>query len=119
MADFPILKTGAVAQYPLERRVRYSTQAVRFMDGSQQRFRLYGRGLRRWIVKLDQLDERELAALIAFAEEQGSGTFAFTDPASGSTIANCVIAGEKFEATMEREMSGHTTVVVEEIEEIA
>ncbi len=34
MATFPVLKTGAAAQYPLDRGVRFSTQAVRFMDGS-------------------------------------------------------------------------------------
>ena len=31
------------------------------MDGSQQRFPLYGVGLRRWTLKLDMLDEQELA----------------------------------------------------------
>ena len=48
MATFPYLKTGAAAQYPLDFGVRFATQAVRFLDGSQQSFRLYGSGLRRW-----------------------------------------------------------------------
>jgi hypothetical protein len=81
--SFPVLKTGAVAQYPLARSVRFSTQAVRFLDGSQQKFRLYGSGLRRWTVKLDQLDETELSALIDFVDAQGGATFSFTDPGSG------------------------------------
>ena len=115
MATFPILKTGAVAQYPLDRVVRYSTQAIRFMDGSQQRFRLYGNGLRRWTIKLDQLDEQELSTVIAFVEQQGSAVFAFTDPVTGDNVTTCVISGEQFDATMSREMSGQTTVVVEEI----
>jgi hypothetical protein len=115
MATFPVLKTGAVAQYPLDRAVRFSTQAVRFMDGSQQRFRLYGAGLRRWTLKLDLLDEQELAAVIAFVEQQGSAIFAFTDPLTNVNVATCVIAGEQFDVTMNREMSGQTTVVIEEV----
>ena len=112
---FPVLKTGAVAQYPLERGVRFSTQAVRFLDGSQQRFRLYGSGLRRWTVKLDLLDEQELGAVIAFVEAQGRAVFAFTDPLSGTAAVKCVISGEQFEATMTSEASGQATVVIEEI----
>src|SRR5580658_10076854 len=115
MATFPILKTGAVAQYPLGRGVRFSTQAVRFMDGSQQKFRLIGVGLRRWTLKLDLLDEQELGAVIAFVEQQGSAVFAFTDPATGDNVASCVISGQQFDATMSGEWSGQTTVVIEEV----
>jgi hypothetical protein len=115
MATFPILKTGAVAQYPLGRGVRYATQAVRFMDGSHQKFRLIGVGLRRWTLKLDLLDEQELGAVIAFVEQQGSATFAFTDPVTGDNVATCVISGPQFDATMTRERDGQTTVVIEEI----
>jgi len=115
MATFPVLKTGAVAQYPLGRGVRFSTQAVRFMDGSQQRFRLYGTGLRRWTLNLALLDEQELGAVIAFVEQQGSATFAFTDPVTGDNVATCAISGAEFDATMIREMNGQTTVAIEEI----
>jgi hypothetical protein len=115
MATFPLLKTGAVAQYPLDRGVRFSTQAVRFMDGSQQRFRLFGTALRRWTLKLDQLDEQELASVIAFVEQQGSAVFAFTDPVTGDTVTTCAISGEQFDAIMTSEMSGQTTVVIQEI----
>ena len=113
--NFPTLKTGAAAQYPLDRGVRFATQAVRFMDGSQQRFRLYGAGLRRWTLKLDMLDEQELGAVIAFVEQQGSAPFAFTDPATGAIAATCVISGERLDVTMKSEMSGQTTVTIEEI----
>ncbi len=115
MTTFPILKTGAVAQYPLAFGTRFSTQAVRFMDGSQQKFRLIGTGLRRWTLKLDQLDEQELGAVIAFVEQQGSATFSFTDPLTGDTAATCVLSGQQFDATMNREMNGQTTVMIEEI----
>src|SRR5271166_1175125 len=99
MATFPILKTGAVAQYPLDRGVRFSTQAVRFLDGSRQRFRLIGTGLRRWTLKLALLDEEELGAVIAFVEEQTSATFAFTDPITGDNVAGCIVSGQQFDAT--------------------
>lgn len=115
MATFPVLKTGAVAQYPLGLGLRYSTQVVRFMDGSQQKFRLIGVRLRRWNLKLDLLDEQELGALIAFVEQQGSQTFPFTDPFTGEIAENCVIYREEFDATMNSEMSGQTAVVIEEI----
>lgn len=115
MASFPALKTGAVAQYPLGYGLSFSTQAVRFMDGSQQKFRLYGNGLRRWTLKLSLLGEDELSAVIAFVEQQGSTPFAFTDPATGSVASNCVISGQQFDAAMSGEMRGHTTIVIEEI----
>ena len=115
MASFPTLKTGAPAQYPLDRGVQYSTQAVRFMDGSRQRFKLYGTGLRKWTLKLRLLDEQELGAVIAFVEQQGSAPFAYTDPTTGAVAARCVISGNQFDATLTHEMDGQTTVVIEEI----
>ena len=115
MATFPVLKTGAVAQYPLGFGVRYATQAVRFLDGTHQKYRLMGAALRRWTINLDLLDEQELGAVIAFVEQQGSAVFAFTDPLTGNTVPNCVLAGETSAATVKRDMTGKTTVVIEEI----
>jgi phage-related protein len=115
MATFPILKTGAVAQYPLVSCARYSTQSVRFMDGSRQRFRLIGTGLRQWSIQLDQLDEQELGAVIAFVEQQGGASFAFTDPLTGDNVSGCIISGDKFDAGMKREIDGHASLVIEEI----
>ena len=115
MPDFPALKTGAVAQYPLEYGVRFATQAVRFMDGSWQRFPLYGAGLRRWTLKLDLLDEDELAAVIAFVERQGSAPFAFTDPNTGAIAPTCVISGRHLDVTMKGEFRGETSIVIREV----
>jgi hypothetical protein len=113
---FPTLKTGAVAQYPLHRGLRFQTQAVRFMDGSLQRYRIYGGNLRRWMVKLDLLDEQELGALIAFVEQQGGAAFAFTDPLTGDSVANCIISGQSFAAGMTDEMNAQATVSIEEVQ---
>jgi hypothetical protein len=115
MATFPTLKTGAVAQYPLERGVRFQTQAVRFLDGSLQRYRLYGSGLRNWSVKLELLDDQELSAVIAFVEQTGSASFAFTDPVTGDNAPKCVIAGDTFEATAADEIRGQATLAIEEV----
>ncbi len=112
---FPILKTGAVAQYPLERSVRFSTQTVQFLNGGRQNFRMYGGGLRRWSLRLDLLDERELAELVAFVEAQGGDPFAYTDPVTGATAARCVIAGEDFASGMTGELNGHACLVIREI----
>ena len=114
MATLPTLKTGAAAQYPLAINTTYSTQAVRFLDGSQQTFRLYPAGLRRWSVQLDGLDEQELDAFISFVEVQGGEPFAFTDPATGDVVANCIISGQQADAGMATELSGQTQFVIEE-----
>ncbi len=115
MASFPTLKTGAVAQYPLDRSVQFQTQSVRFMDGSQQRFRLYGAGLRRWKIRLDLLDEQELAAVAAFLEQQGTATFPFTDPVTGDQVASCILSGQSYNAGTADEMKTNVTVEIEEV----
>ena len=115
MATFPTLKTGAVAQYPLDWTVSFQTQAVRFLDGSRQRYRLRGVGLRRWSVKLDLLDDRELSAVVQFVEQQGSAAFAFLDPVTGVNAAKCVISGDKFDAVAKSDMNAQATVSIEEI----
>jgi hypothetical protein len=114
MASFPQLKTGAVAQYPFAQNARFQTQSVRFLDGSSQRFRLFGNGLRKWAVNLTQLDEAELSAIIAFGEAQGTGTFTFTDPASGTSVPYCIISGGSLSAGMKGELDGQALLVIEE-----
>jgi len=115
MLIFPTLKTGAVTQYPLVSGTRYSTQSVRFMDGSSQRFRAIGTGLRRWLIKLDLLDEQELGAVIAFVEQQGGANFTFTDPVTGDSVPGCIVSGQQFDAGMTREIDGQASLVIEEI----
>lgn len=115
MATFPVLNTGAVAQYPLGLGTCFSTQSVWFLDGSQQKYRLIGKGLRRWTINLNLLDEDELGAVIAFVEQQQSASFTFTDPFTGASVPNCVLSGQQFDATISPKLSGQTTVVIEEI----
>lgn len=115
MAAFPLLKTGAAAQYPLARSLRYTTQDVRFLDGSRQRFPLQGAALRRWHISLGLLDDRELAAVVDFVEQQESAPFSFIDPVTGETVSRCIVAGETFDSGVEGEMAGRARLVIQEI----
>jgi len=116
MATFPaLLKTGAVAQYPLTRVVSLGTQAVRFLDGSQQTYPLNGTGLRRWQLNLTLLDESEVSAVIAFAEQIGTGTFSFTNPVTGETAAKCVLTGGQLTTSLMDELHGGATLGIEEV----
>jgi phage-related protein len=114
MPDFPVLKTGVAAQYPLGQSVRFQTQTVEFLDGSKQRYALQRRGLRTWTVKLDLLDDREFRAIVDFVERVGSASFLFTDPVSGDSGINCILAGDTFDSVMNGEMTGQATLVIQE-----
>src|SRR5271157_5641574 len=98
MATFPVLDSGAIAQYPLPAYVARTTQVIRFLDGSDQRCIVRARLVRWWVVKLSLLNDSELALLESFfTEQQGSfGLFDFPDPFSGQTIANCRFATSEF-----------------------
>ncbi|HVV45658.1 MAG TPA: hypothetical protein VHC72_10640 [Bryobacteraceae bacterium] len=116
MATFPtFLKTGAVAQLPLARATKFVTQSVRFLDGSRQTYSITGAGLRRWELHLNRLDEAELAAVMAFAEEIGTGSFSFTDPVTGETAAKCVISGWLLATSLAGDLDGTATLGIEEV----
>lgn len=111
---FPLLKTGASAQYPLRCEVRYKNEVHRFVDGSEQRYRDFPAPLREWVVDLSLLDERELAALAEFVEESRGqyGEFHYTDPVTGVEYANCSLAGDDGESRFDGELRGRTRLVV-------
>ena len=114
MGGFPTLRTGAVAQYPFDRTVGFQTEAVRFLDGSSQRFRIRS-SLRKWTLNLELLDEDELASLVAFFEAQGTAPFAFTDPVSGDTAPMCVLSANSMTVAMTAEHRAQAAVVIEEV----
>ena len=116
MASFPTLKTGAVAQYPSDRTTRSSTQVLRFLDGSEQRFAGFGAPLKRWLIRLELLDETELAGIEDFFVAQGgqSGTFSFTDPWDGTVHANCSFGDDTMTADYRERGDGVASVVVKE-----
>ena len=115
MAAFPILKTGAVAQYPAERQTRFSTRVLEFIDGREQRFREFTGGLRRWVIRLDLLDAGELADLATFFEQTATGVaFSFTDPWEGTVYPNCAVETREFVAELLGESVGRTELVIRE-----
>ncbi len=116
MATFPKLKTDAVAQYPATRGVQMRNQALRFVDGSEQRYRDCAGPLHRWEIRLDALDEGEMAAIEEFfADTQGRfGSFEFIDPWDGKTYANCSLEADELTLAAAGEMRGSTAVAVVE-----
>jgi hypothetical protein len=91
MASFPLLSTGAVAQYPLTRGTSFAVEAILFLDGTGQRCVTRGKKLRRWQVALSQLAEAELQQIESFFDGvQGNfGAFTFVDPYTGESVPNC------------------------------
>jgi hypothetical protein len=116
MANFPLLKTGAVAQYPATKSLCFQNQIVRFLDGNEQRYRDSAGPLHRWIIRLDWLDETEMAAIEDFfLSNQGSfASFAFTDPWDGTSYSNCSLAGDRLYLTSLADLHGRTSVTVAE-----
>jgi hypothetical protein len=118
MAEFPVLKTGARAQDGLQCGYRTRTEVLRYVDGSQQAVKTR-RGRKRWTVKLEQLDEGELALLSELVEtvRGETGTFAFTDPKTGVRHETCRIEGGDFEAYLAGLGDGRAELrIVEELD---
>ena len=116
MATFPLLKTDAVAQYPAKKVLQFQNQALRFLDGFEQRYRDRPTFLHRWEIRLDQLDEGEMASLEAFfAADQGIfARFAFTDPWDGAVYPSCSLGSDELDMASLAEMNGTTSLVIVE-----
>jgi Conserved hypothetical protein 2217 (DUF2460) len=116
MSTFPRLKTGAVAQYPATRTAGYATQAFRFLDGTEQKFPQRGAAAARWVIKLDLLDDTEMAEVCGFflAQQGRFGTFSFTDPWDGSVHATCSFESDELALSLEGEARGRLQVTIKE-----
>ncbi len=116
MATFPALKTSAVAQYPAQKRLMFRNQTLRFLDGTEQRYRDCAGPLHSWEIRLDQLDEGEAAAVEEFfqANQGAFGNFAFTDPWNGMVYQNCSLDTDGLDLTAVAEMWGKTAITVRE-----
>ena len=114
MATFPRLKTGAVMQYPASKSVRFQNQIVRFVDGSEQRYRDAAGPLRQWVIQLSELDESEMAAIEQFfVDNLGQlGDFVFADPWDGNQYANCSLASDELVLRSVAEMRGNAALTV-------
>jgi hypothetical protein len=116
MGTFPTLKTGAVAQYPASKTFRFQNQILRFLDGTDQRYRDSAGPLRTWEIHLDKLDEGEMAIMETFfAGNQGSfGSFTFTDPWDGQVYPDCSLASDSLGLVSSNEMQGGVVLKVVE-----
>jgi hypothetical protein len=116
MSTFPTLKTGAVMQYPAERNRQFSNQVIRFLDGSEQRFREFAQPLHRWVIKLDAIDESEMNQLREFFRIQDGafGEFSFTDPWDGTVYISCSLETDAMVEKLVGEGRGQTSLVVKE-----
>lgn len=101
MADFPLLRSGARAQYPLTRVTRFDTHVVRFVDGGEQRFRTHPGAERVWEVRLSDLDSDEARSFRSFVDQNAGqqGEFFFIDPESGAAVPECHLADDALQMT--------------------
>jgi len=116
VANFPTLKTGAVAQYPADRTRNFSTTVYRFVDGTEQRYPQYGTALKKWAIRLALLEELELTALGDFFVSVAgrAGEFSFTDPWDGTVYPRCCFDSDVFDAQFLGEAKGSAVVIVRE-----
>ncbi len=116
MADFPVLKTGAIAQYPAERILGQPARVLRFVDNAEQSFRLQATPLKRWTLNLSLLDEDEVARLELFFSEQAGqlGDFAFKDPWDGSEYPSCRFAADGIAIQVLGEGRASTRLVIQQ-----
>jgi hypothetical protein len=96
--------------------MRYQNQALRFVDGTEQRYRDSERPLRRWEIRLSQLDEGEMAVLEEFftANQGAYGSFTFTDPFDGATYPDCSLEADALGLAAVADMRGTTSLTVVE-----
>lgn len=116
MSTFPTLKTGAVTQYPAQRMVTFSTVALQFVDGSEQRFRSYSAPLHQWVVQLNLLDQSELQNFQEFFRTMAGSAedFSFTDPWDGTSYPSCSLASDTMSVVLNGEWSGQTSLTIVE-----
>lgn len=116
MAQFPKLKTGAVAQYPSDRSNEYATTVLRFTGGGEQRFLRWGAPLKRWSLRFSRLEEEELFAIEEFfrAERASAGEFDFIDPWDNTHYAHCSFESDLLGMDFPDIRAARTFIVVRE-----
>lgn len=117
MGRFPRLKTNAIAQYPAGAGSTRSTEVLRFVDGTEQRFRQWRGARRHWVVRLDLLDEAEVEEIRRFFEAQSGrfGRFTFVDPWTDEEFENCAFGSDSFEIDFRAENRAAATLVIVEV----
>ena len=116
MADFPKLKSNAVAQYPATKAIVYRNQTLRFLDGREQRYRDSAGSRREWMIRLIALDAAEVSLLSEFFSQQRGrlGSFAFTDPWDGARHEDCSLDSDELQWELIGELSTNMTLKIVE-----
>jgi Conserved hypothetical protein 2217 (DUF2460) len=116
MSTFPLLKTGAVTQYPASVIQQYGTDLVVFLDGTEQRSRRLPGPAKRWAIDLSQLDDDEMRRVEEFFLSQAGsyGSFSFTDPWSGTASGDCSFAEDTLVMSFEAQDRGKLRLTVVE-----
>jgi hypothetical protein len=116
MLTFPLLKSGAVLQYPASRSTAFTNQVLSFLDGGEQRYRLAIGPRHRWAVQLELLEDAELNGLETFIRDtQGAfAEFSFTDPKDGRTYPNCYLKSDNLESVRAGGLRGSTKLLIYE-----
>ena len=98
----------------MARRAQFQNQTVRFVDGSEQRYRDSAGARLEWDIQLSELDESELAAIEEFflASQGAFGSFTFTDPWDGQVYDNCSVAADDLALATVAEMRGSTRLTI-------
>lgn len=114
---FPRLKTGVLLQYGSREGIRHPTRVLRFMDGSEQRYRVAGNASKRWVLRYSQLDEGELSALDEFLRSvQGTAQeFSFEDAESGILYDRCRLGTEHLRLSLTGEHGGEAELEIIEV----
>lgn len=116
MPQFPLLRSGAVAQYGSGSASSYRTQVHRFLDGAEQTYRWRSAPVRKWIIRATQLDDGELARVEAFfTDMRGSeGRFDFVDPITGDVRTNCSFESNELDLRSTGPQKGSVELIIRE-----
>jgi hypothetical protein len=89
---------------------------MKFLDGSEQRFREYERVVRRWIIRLDLLNTQEWFEIESFfLSMQGrAGTFEFTDPWEGTKYTSCSLEEDSVRISLLGEERAQLSLIIRE-----
>lgn len=117
MSAFPRLKSGAVAQYPTDRLMRYDAWIGEFVDGHEQRYREASSPSKEWSLKLTNLNEVEAAAVrqLWWDVNGPTGTFSFVDPFDGTLHESCRFDQDAFEVEWVFENQAQCLVKITEV----
>lgn len=115
MSYFPVLKTGAEAQYGIERLQDCPVTVQRFLDGRTRRF-AQERTRRIWRLRLSELSAQEAERINTFAGDhfETGEPFIFRDPWTGEDYPGCEIRGGQIQIRADGEHKYHVQLLIEQ-----